>query len=207
MLRAINIAGIILFIIFASNISYSKSLDEKMFNAIELLPKPWYPPSHAPKETEEERLDRMAMIARIIVEESSVDSGWYWSDESLAWAVMIKTWFESGRFRYSVHSGKLRGDKGRSVCLGQIMNGSEKLVGVTEENTRNCIRKVIKHLVMHQNRCLNNKSKPTQWNIAIIYAGYGTGHSCNGNISKNINGKKHYWARQRAWAWKKVQTM
>lgn len=181
------------------------------------MPGPHYPKGKNP-ETNEQRAKRLQMIVRSTIDESKVAKGthgeeWIWSRDDLAWAAFVKMWWESGRFSLKVHNGKYRGDGGRSVCLGQIMHGSKKLVGTDPESTRKCVAKVMSILILHQNRCLL-KSTPSAWAMSVIYAGYGTGYSCNANtymIKKDYHGNpllnkkgepiKDYWARNRGWMW------
>lgn len=212
---------LVIALLFSKDLSASKKFEKnyfhsytnisvatKMFNAAKELPQPWYSKKVVKPETLKEREKRVKMIADVIMERTrnSKELGWYWSDNDLALATFVKTWSESGRFRYAVHSGKLRGDGGRSVCLGQIMNGGNKLVGTAREPTERCIDKVVTFLIMHQNRCLQPTSEPSVWTMSTVFAGYGTGYSCSPNVytvSKTKSGKfsKIYWARQRAWLW------
>lgn len=216
-----NILMILATLLVATLTTASSTVEDKMVKMTEVLPKPWYPPNAKRPETPEQRADRIKMIARITYEESrnSDEQGWYWSDNDLAWAAYVKMWFESGRFKYSVHTGKWRGDSGRSWCLGQIMNGGKSLAGTDEDKTRNCVKKVIEILIIHQRRCLNPKTKPAPWAMSSVYAGYGTGHSCNANTYmylKDKNGHyvldkkgrkiKSYWARRRGWMWWRMRS-
>lgn len=190
----------------------TSNISDRMYNATMTLPKPWYSPKSKRPETQDERKLRIRLITDVIKNETRNSSklGWYWSDDDLAWAVFVKTWSESGRFRYSVHSGNWRGDSGRSVCLGQIMNGGNSLVGTSREPTEKCIKTVVKYLIMHQNRCLKPTSKPSVWTMGTVFSGYGTGYSCSPNVYKRVTTRsgvrKIYWARQRGWMWWRLRS-
>lgn len=182
-----------------------------------VLPAPWIHPNKPVDESAEQRSDRIQMIADLVAEEAiqrSEEFGWYWSPEDLAMAAFTKMWYESGRFRLKVHNGKIRGDHGKSVCLGQIMHGGNKLVGTDRDSTRRCIVEVMRHLVKHQRRCLNPNYAPSPWSIAKVFAGYGTGHSCSegaymavkdtsGEVKIDAQGRvsRNYWARERSHTW------
>lgn len=166
------------------------------------LPPPWNDNS----ETPQDRLVRIRMIADVVAEQAPVSAaelGWYWSSDDLALAAFTKMWHESGRFRLKVHNGTIRGDNGRSVCLGQIMYGGKRLVGTDRDSTKRCITEVMRHLITHQRRCLNEVTKPSPWAIAKVFAGYGTGHSCKENVTMPANNKtgRSYWARERSYTW------
>lgn len=183
----------------------------------ETLPEAWAKPSKREEETHEVRAARIQMIADLTVEEAGPaarEQGWFWSESDLAMAAFTKMWYESGRFSLKVHNGTFRGDHRKSVCLGQIMFGGERLVGTDRESTRRCIDAVMKHLIMHQKRCLNPKTPPSSWAVAKVFSGYGTGYSCsesvwnpvkdaNGNDALDKNGKpiKDFWALKRGYTW------
>lgn len=176
------------------------------------LPKPWVHPKKVPVESIEERIDRVKLIALATTLElrNSEKLNWIWDSEDLAISGFSKMWHESGRFSYDVHTGKKRGDKGKSVCLGQIMNGGEDLVGTDLESTRRCVAQVFKHISLHANRCLKYtpNTPPSVWAMAKAYAGYGTGHSCNADIfifTNEEKTKKRYWARERANLWFEIR--
>lgn len=172
------------------------------------LPGPWIAPGKA-KETPEERRVRISMIADVIATQaplSAAEHGWRWSTSDLALAAFTKTYYESGRFNIDIHNGHVRGDHGKSVCLGQIMFGGNTLVGTDRAATQRCIAEVMRHLIMHQRRCLNENSKPSPWTMAKVFAGYGTGYSCDPDEwmpKKDEHGDivKDHWARNRAATW------
>lgn len=170
------------------------SIAAALYTAALTLPGPYYPPGRAP-ETCAERAERVAVIALAIEAETHDADHWAeeWSREDWAWAGFAKTWAESGRFRREVHDGRLRGDRGVSVCLGQIYGGGEALVGVDFDATRRCLREVFRHLQLHQQRC--RVWKPTVTGIARVFSGYGTGHSCSASRS---------WAVRRAALWARL---
>lgn len=189
--------------------------------ATNVLPQPWQHPKRI-EETQEQRAKRVKLIidaSFAALAETQAVSNWAYEDEALLTATVMKMFHESGRFSLAVHDGRKRGDSRKSVCLGQIMHGSEDLVGTDFESTKRCASEVMRHLVIHQNRCLKH-SKPGKmnvWLIAKVYAGYGTGHSCDGNIffllknenkepvlDKNGQPIKVYWARDRALDWAKM---
>lgn len=170
------------------------SLSDRIAKVANELPGPWYLPGKSP-ETPDQRSSRLNMISDVIAVEApkiTGTKGWWWTPDDLAWAAFIMTYHESSKFHLKVHDGRLRGDKGRSVCLGQIMLGSKDLVGTDRASTERCIDKTMEFLVMHQHRCLHPKMKPGAWSVSMIYAGYGTGHSCSATIG---------WAQSRAWSW------
>jgi len=198
----------------AVTVTHTQAFATQMFNVAKALPAPWHGKGKKVYETSTQRLRRVQMITRVIAEESTNEQftdGWRWSADDLGWAVFTMTWFESGRFRYSVHAGLWRGDAGRSVCLGQIMNGGNKLVGTDETHTRACIRAVERIMIMHQRRCLWKTAKPSQWTMAKVFAGYGTGYSCSAKVvrvikQKDGSVKKIYWALRRAGLWQQARS-
>lgn len=183
----------------------------------DVLPPPWTNPNKKLEEDPISRRDRIQMIADIVEEQSSIraqEFGWMWTVDDYATAAFTKMWYESGRFRLRVHNGLTRGDHGKSVCLGQIMYGGNKLVGTDRESTTRCVVEVMRHLAMHQRRCLNERTPATSWSMAKVFAGYGTGHSCSegawmpvkgntGDAVLNSRGEKvrNYWARERSFTW------
>jgi hypothetical protein len=183
------------------------SLEDKLtFTALN-LPERWQPPSQPKPETIPERRERLRLIVRALMLELPEAKGlrgeeWFWTQEELAWVTFTKIYHESYWFSLDVHNGELRGDRGKSVCLGQIMRGEEELVGTDMESTRRCLKRVIAYLVMHQNGCLAKQAKPSSWSVARIYAGYGTGRTCDARHwmwKTNAKGEKvkHYWALER----------
>ena len=187
-------------------------LTNAIANVANKLPGPYYVKEKNP-ETLEERALRMKMISSILAEESFTHPGWQWDATDLGWAAFVKTWNESARFKIEVHNGKMRGDHGKSVCLGQIMNGGEELVGVDEASTRRCISRVMDILIQHQIRCVDGYA-PGFIAMADIFSGYGTGRSCKssvffyrkdskGNIVLDKHGQptKIFWAKDRARMW------
>lgn len=192
------------------------TLHEQLRHTAINMPGPWTHPKVNPAdETPEERKERVTTIVDAIMLELPHAEGlrgerWFWGDKELAWATYTKLWWESGRFSLKVHDGRKRGDRRKSVCLGQIMKGEESLVGTSLENTRNCVRRVMSFLVMHQVGCLGPTAKPSIYSLARIYAGYGTGRTCDANhwmkvhdgkggYVKNSDGtyKRNYWALTR----------
>lgn len=183
----------------------------------DVLPPPWSAPNKQLDETIEQRRERIQMIADVVEMLAPIEKaefGWVWSSDDLALAAFTKMWYESGRFRLKVHNGTIRGDHGKSVCLGQIMYGGNKLVGSDRESTVRCVIEVMRHLVKHQRRCLNEVTPPSAWAIAKVFAGYGTGHSCSegawmpvkdegGSAVLNPQGQavRNYWARARSYTW------
>ena len=200
------------------------SLQDQLTYTAQHLEGPWVSPKAKAPETPEERNARLGIITSAIILELPNAQGlrgekWFWDDKVLAWSTFTKMWWESGRFSLAVHSGKKRGDAGRSVCLGQIMRGEEELVGTDLESTRKCVRRVMAFLIMHQNGCLAPQAKPSAYSMAMIYAGYGTGNTCNPNhwmkIHKKGGGyvmnpdgtfKRNYWARKRGWMFWQLYT-
>lgn len=191
-----------------------KSLEDQLtFTAFNLQRK-WIHPSQPKPETEVARRNRLRTIAKAIVLEIPLAKGdrhnpgerdelWRWSDNDLAWVTLTKIYHESIWFSVDVHDGRKRGDGGKSVCLGQIMHGAEELVGTDLDSTRNCVRRVMAYLIMHQHGCLAKQAKPSSWSVARVYAGYGTGRTCNANhymirIGQDGKPEKFYWATERA---------
>ncbi len=169
------------------------------------MPLPW----NANDETVVQRWQRVEMIADVVARQAPVSAaelGWYWSSDDLAIAAFTKMWYESGRFRLSVHKGTYRGDHGKSYCLGQIMFGGKRLVGTDRDSTRRCVTEVMRHLITHQRRCLNTNTAPSPWAIAKVFAGYGTGYSCKESswmpvVDNHGLTQKHFWARERSYTW------
>lgn len=175
------------------------------------LPKPYYPPGKNP-ETREQYEARVEIVIEAVSLEAPLARGpegeeWLWPTEDLISGAFIKMWSESRRLSLEVHNGTRKGDNGKSVCLGQIMYGSKKLVGTDLAATRRCTAKVMQIMIQHQHRCLRGKarSNPSPTSMARIYSGYGTGYSCSPNVHYVRHGKRYYWARDRAWMWWRVR--
>jgi hypothetical protein len=167
-----------------------------LFLAALRLPEPYYPPGACP-ETGAQRALRLSVIALAIEAETADADGWHegWSREDWAWMALVKTWWESGRFRLEVHDGRKRGDHGRSVCVGQIMNGGPDLVGTDYESTRRCYREVLRILHLHQMRC--RVWAPTAGGVTRVFSGYGSGYACSSEWSSSRQ-RAGMWARLRA---------
>ena len=158
------------------------------------LPAPYYAPGKAP-ETCAERAERLTVPAYAIAYETEDADVWAegWTRWDWVSAGIAKTYAESRRFALEVHDGRARGDRGQSVCLGQIMGGGDELVGVDLEATRRCYREVFRHLQLHQRRC--RVLVPTREGLARVFSGYGTGHSCSAT---------RRWAVRRAAMWARL---
>lgn len=161
-------------------------------------PGPWYPPGKDP-ETPCERHQRYETITTALAVEAEELQGWGWSTPDRAWAGYVVTRAESGRWRLEVHDGTRRGDNGESVCLGQIRGGGDGLVGTSPEATRACVRAVYEHLAHHWDRCLYRRTKPSAWAMGAVFAGYGTGHSCDPLHDSPHLGRG--WALKRGQSW------
>lgn len=164
-----------------------------LFVAALAAPAPYYAPGSW-QETYAARAERLATIA-LAIDDATADAGKWragWTRADWAWLVYTKAWSESGRFDLRVHDGRLRGDRGRSVCLGQILGGSPALLGIGYDATRACIGETLRILRLHAERCRVGSASRAA--AARIYAGYGTGYSCAPTIS---------WARRRAALWEK----
>mgnify|MGYP006908298693 CR=1 FL=1 len=169
-----------------------------LFTAFLAGPQPYYPPGRCP-ETGAERAERGAVIALAIDAETRDADEWApgWSRGDWAWAAFVKMSAESRFFAIEVHDGRARGDNGRSVCLGQIMGGGERLVGTDYASTRRCVHEVLRHMQLHRERCRVRRATPT--GIARVFAGYGTGHSCDPDFVSRHGGGR--FARRRAAEW------
>ena len=139
--------------------------------------------SFHPGETPEQYGDRLELIADAVASETTAASGWQWSRESLARAV-VATFHAESRFALPVHSGALRGDGGRSACLGQVQalgpvtrSAWRSAVGIDIQSTRACVRATIQHLTLHQVRCSAGLSDGKH-SISRVFAGYRSGTSC-----------------------------
>lgn len=209
--------------VFASPKKFDHQLYDELTSAAVHMQGPWVNPRKR-HESKTHRQERIKIITKAIVLELPNAKGlrgeeWFWKRDVLAWATFTKMWWESGRFSLAVHSGRKRGDHGKSVCLGQIMHGGESLVGTDLKHTRNCVRRVMAFLIMHQNGCLSHSAKVTAYTMAMIYAAYGTGRTCNpnhwmkiykkgGGYVRNADGsfKRNYWARKRGWMFWQLYT-
>lgn len=168
------------------------SLAVKLYTAALALPLPYSAP-----ECTTVRAERLAVIALAIDAETERADEWApgWSRSDWAWAGFAKTWAESGRFDVRVHDGRRRGDGGRSTCLGQIMNGGSKLVGVSLEQTRKCYHEVFRIMLLHRERC--SVGPANTHNVSRLFGAYGTGYTCRGDMR---------WAERRAWQWQRLRT-
>ncbi len=167
-------------------------------------PGPWYPPGRAP-ETPAARAERVELIASEIVDATAEPMpGWPWGAQELAWAVYVVTRHESRRWALEVHSGRLRGDRGRSGCLGGIMRGTAwaprerwlDMLGTDRASTALCLRTTAAILAFHAGRCLGPREQPSEWAMARVFTGYGTGGACSP--------KGRPWASHRARDWARL---
>lgn len=165
------------------------------------------PPPVTSDEPATDRAARVQIIGEAVgAEAETPPPGWPWSAEDLALAALTKMWAESGRFDPDVHAGTRRGDRGRSICLGQIMIGGPwtqsradwlGLAGTDAEATRRCARVVMLALAFHAKRCrVGGPAVP--WKLAKVMAGYGSGWSCSATIADEHGVR---WAERRSWMW------
>lgn len=182
----------------------------KLLAAALSLPLPWHAPGTNP-ETPVERRERVETIVEAIVAETAEPpEAWPWPAPDLAYAVLVKTWYESGRWRLEVHRGSKTGDGGKARCLGQLHQSSlvsreEWLgsVGTDAASTRLCVRLVARVLAFHAARCRVGR-RPSTRRLAAILAGYGTGGSCDPNHVSPHLGKA--WALKRARLWERLRS-
>ena len=183
---------IILFVLFTSGTVFASNieLETKLFEIAKNMPS-WL---HVTRdESQEERELRLNTIIRALLSELETARDfrgreWRWSYEDLAVSALNTMWWESAMFDKKVHEGKRRGDRGKSVCLGQIMKGSETLVGTSLDATKRCVSMVFKHLISQQYRCVpKNVKVATTYAMAKVYAGYVTGWSCNAGFKTKEN--------------------
>jgi len=148
------------------------------------LPAPW-----ASVESPIDRTGRLEMITRVIAEETATEPRWVWDNDDLAWAVLVSTYEESGRFRRDVHDGRFLGDGGRARCLGQVH--AQPLIpwaewvqssGTSEAATRRCIRITARALAAAAARCVGSTRGLDRAGAARMFAAYGTGTSCDGSL-------------------------
>lgn len=123
-------------------------------------------------ETEKEAVNRYGMIAEAI---NGVSKG----DAVLA-RYLLTVFRHESSFNRSVHTGDVRGDAGRSWCLGQIMIGTnprstsrftaypaKKLVGADLASTTRCARTAAAYLRWARRRCKND-------NPSCVFRAYGS---------------------------------
>jgi len=135
------------------------------------LPLPWYAPGEAP-ETRAERDDRVAMIGRVIVDETASPAEQMpWTHAELASVTATILWHESWRFRLDVHDDTRRGDDGDSIGLPQAHRGPwidgaewEALAGTDEAATRRAVAYAVKVLAFHVERWPPCKEIPPSLN-------------------------------------------
>lgn len=180
------------------------TLAAKLLTVALALPAPWYPPERPPETGLERALRIQRLTEALVLEAKNPPACWRWSTADLAWAGLVITWWESGRWRVEVHDGTRRGDAGRSVCLAQIHDGGEELVGTDLASTRRCIRTAYEHLARHARRCLPKDAEPSPWHMAAVFTGFGTGHSCDPAHDSPHLGSN--WALERARQWWRLKT-
>lgn len=119
------------------------------------------------------RLWTIAVAAADVAERSS------WPAREMGVALLTKAWFESGRFALAVHDGRLRGDSGGSVCLGQVSIGSgvvsyqewRRLTGTDYRSTRRCLAASARALEAARWHCRAGT-------VFAAFSLYATGKSC-----------------------------
>lgn len=131
---------------------------------------------------------------------------WPWSPEELGTAALAVTAAESGKWHPKVHGGQLKGDKGRSACLGGVMRGTgwvtddewKRSVGITYEPTVVCMRLTVRILARHAQRCFGrNPGQLNTHKMAVAFYAYGSGRGCVKRPPK--------WALDRAWMWRALE--
>lgn len=160
-------------------------------------------PAPAYVEQGEDQAERFGTIALATESATELDAwGWPYSREELATAALAVSWHESGRWAPSVHSGRRKGDNGRSHCLGGIMRGTgwitedewKRAVGTGLEPTTVCMRLTTRILARHAGRCFGrNPGKLDGWKMGVLFYAYGSGKGCTRKPPK--------WAQSRAWTW------
>jgi hypothetical protein len=160
------------------------------------LPGPWEPSAAAESSTA--RALRLWTIAVAIdLETETVPPGWGWSRKDLALAVLVKTYHEGARWRRDVHEGSTTGDGGRARCLGQVHPGPwapewDESLGLGLEPTRLCVRMVVRVLAHYHQRCVKAR-EPSLDAMAMVFAGYGTGTTCNPKLAFAQDRARHWW--------------
>lgn len=160
-------------------------------------------PAPAYTERGEDQAERFGTIAYATERAVGLDAdGWPYSPQELATAALVVSWFESGRWAPSVHSGRRKGDHGTSHCLGGIMRGTgwitdqewRHAVGLGLEESTTCMRLTTRILARHAKRCFSrNPGKLDAWKAAVLFYAYGSGKGC---VKKPPR-----WAQSRAWMW------
>lgn len=161
-------------------------------------------PAPAYVEREEDTAARFGTIAAAVEGAVTAEhAGWPWSLDELATMVATVSWYESGRYAPEVHSGKRKGDGGRSHCLAGIMNVGgtwnttaewKRSVGFDLEPTTMCMQLSARFMSRHAARCFGRApGKLDSWKAAVLFWAYGTGKGCTRKPPK--------WAQQRAWTW------
>lgn len=155
------------------------------------FPKPWG--SAEPDDAYRARLETISEA--IAAETEPVKNGRY----AVAAAVLVTFRFESG-FRFEVHSGALKGDRGRASCLSQQwQNGRtreewEALAGTSLEATRRCARATVEGLLRAHRHCARNvRSVLDRAAVARAFRLYGSGRDCRPTASSERRAAE--WSR------------
>jgi len=154
-------------------------------------PGPW-----GATEPRDERLDRLSTI----VLAADIAAREVYSDEQhlRAWtaALLAKGEPESNHWDLRVHSGAMRGDGGKAICLGQVHASRllpraewARTVGTDEEATVRCWRAVLRYLRGFHGLC---GGEYTADGFARAFAAYG---SAAGDCTPTP------WSRKRASRW------
>jgi hypothetical protein len=143
------------------------------------LPAPTY--RDTPPETPEQYRARVSLIGEVVADETtSLKTDRY----AVAAAVLVTFRFESA-FRLEVHSGAIRGDHGKAICLSQQWQNSlsradwEALAGISPEATRRCVRMTIETLLRAHRHCARDVTAGlTETAVARAFRLLGTGRTC-----------------------------
>lgn len=139
------------------------------------------------QEAPEARAARLAVIAQAIAETAAEPPvGWRAGSWELAAALAKNSYDEGQRWHPDVHSGRRRGDHGRAACLNQIWAHYawfpraewRASMGTDLEATRVCMRGAARILAHYSTRC-TQPWMGVETRLSYIFAGYGTGLSCN----------------------------
>jgi len=150
------------------------------------------PPSHV--EPAEERRERLAVAAGALAwaVDRAVMTGALPGRERRLWAALALATVrrESGNLDRGVHSGRRLGDRGRSICFGQINRGNvpayggadsswRSLAGVGDDASRRCAWAVVSTLARARDYCLR-KAAASELHGAVLSV-YLRGHGCRVN--------------------------
>jgi hypothetical protein len=156
---------------------------------------PAVPPEGIAPESAEDRAARLPVIAEAI----DIASG----GDPVAAAVIVTIWSAESRFARWVHSGDVKGDRGRASCMGSVhpsrnVRDWDKLAGLGIEATTRCALRTLSIFRSGLGMCTGSARKQ-EVRMALSFEYYARG-TCNVPGVESMRRARSAWSLQaRLW--------